>query len=950
MGTEREVIELKIVDKFSQSLKSFSSGVKGAGDALGNLKSANTGLIGAFGQTSFALNQLFGTVGYLTSGFQQLYGVITDFGQIGAQAEKNAIAFTALAGSSAEASRWIRELQTATRGAITEGEAAAQAYQLMKFGLADSADAAGQFLKEVSVLAQISPTLGDTSEAINQIQLTLANMSYMRLDQLGLSVQEVKARMKDLRDETAGMSQEQAFQEAVLEGIHQQYEIVGDDILKVDSNQAELAAKWRQFKEDIGKPINTGLEAVAGELLDIIASLEDIQNFPPIKITIDIVNAAGDVWDATGLGGQIMSGGKQATGAAAAVADFIGFSGKTGIDIDATDPMIQQLASIAGNGLVEELYTATTDYGNENVKLLVDALGPGYEDTFKQLGFESGEAFWFAFMNATSAEAFWQGVVGGGYSSVASNALASIPPSREAIASMNARPTMSIGPTLAAQMSGRGAYSMGPSTAGRMSGVGELDLSTLLALFGGSTSTWRNPAIDFYYGLDDLFQTGRGLQAGTLQMPSSAFPSMRDYIEYMGWSGGPSGPGITDLMQGAGDFAFEASQRAQFGTQAGFDKLMDFLGPGMEQGIGALKNKFGATADALGDMADAAGQAADRMQSLESFWGTGATSFDQSVYSEFSDALRDVGVDGDMAAEALKAYELNTGMANAASEIYRTQLRKLVEAYDAGEISVYELIEAQDRLANTDFSWVDKLLGAGGFDLEYRQGAIETLAENPEAFTTLTSGISGMISQLAGGGEEGATPASAFDPTAVRDFASEVDLAKGTVQTASEEMVTSVSTVTTAFQESAPEWTAAVGTYASDASAKHEEAFAPFWTNAEEAETWLAEVTTGEYQVTLSVSDSAGSGGGSDVPSYQYGGYTGRGHGPQGTIVRVHDDEYIIPGAQLRAGGGGGDTPIHTELTIQLDSKTVYKGMQRLAGKRRQTIGVPQYMAGGTTG
>jgi len=68
----------------------------------------------------------------------------------------------------------------------------------------------------------LNPALGDVDQTMSQIQLTIANMSFMRLDQLGISVTDVKNRIKELQAETAGMSREQAFQIAVMAELEEQ--------------------------------------------------------------------------------------------------------------------------------------------------------------------------------------------------------------------------------------------------------------------------------------------------------------------------------------------------------------------------------------------------------------------------------------------------------------------------------------------------------------------------------------------------------------------------------------------------------------------------------------------------------------------------------------------------------------------------------------------------------
>ncbi len=208
--------------------------------------------------------------------FGQVFATANQWKQLGISAERSRMALTGLAGGAQEASRWIEAVNRGARGSLTEGEAAVNAYRLMRFGLADTAKEAQNFIDVVSKVAMINPQLGGTEEAINQIQLTLSNMSYMRLDQLGISAGTVRERVQELKDEIAGLSSEDAFRMAVMEQLGEQADMLGDEFVQLDDATQRLNARWRDFKEDAGLRVAEGFEAIAESVEGLIDSLETL--------------------------------------------------------------------------------------------------------------------------------------------------------------------------------------------------------------------------------------------------------------------------------------------------------------------------------------------------------------------------------------------------------------------------------------------------------------------------------------------------------------------------------------------------------------------------------------------------------------------------------------------------------------------------------------------------
>lgn len=286
----RRTITLSVKDDFSRQLREYARGMDSANQATEQLGSRGSRSVLDMAQNLFYLGN---SAKIVYGAFQQVLGTAQEWARMGAQAERSAYALRVYAGSAEEAERWTVAIQTAMRGTVTEGEAAAQAYMLMKFGLADSAEAAGEFARMLSVVAAANPQLGGTENALSQIQLTLANMSFMRLDQLGLSVDQVKRRMEELQRAMPGLSREAAFQEAVIEGLKEQADKLGEGMANVTLKQDQLNARSREFKERFGKTVNEALETGAGAALDLYDALVLLTS-EPWTVVVNIAQATLD--------------------------------------------------------------------------------------------------------------------------------------------------------------------------------------------------------------------------------------------------------------------------------------------------------------------------------------------------------------------------------------------------------------------------------------------------------------------------------------------------------------------------------------------------------------------------------------------------------------------------------------------------------------------------------
>lgn len=157
----------------------------------------------------------------------------------------------------------------ATRGLVSDAELAASAGQIISLGLAKSEDS-------VVRLATVISTLGLD---MNQVILTFANNSVMRLDALGLAVDDVRERAARL--EAEGLDANAAFDTAVLEALEAKMQLLGGGI---DDNAAafkrlrtEVTNLTDAFKTWLAEGLTPAVAALGGTNAGIFTRMAEGQ-------------------------------------------------------------------------------------------------------------------------------------------------------------------------------------------------------------------------------------------------------------------------------------------------------------------------------------------------------------------------------------------------------------------------------------------------------------------------------------------------------------------------------------------------------------------------------------------------------------------------------------------------------------------------------------------------
>lgn len=216
-------------------------------------------------------------------GAGQIAGTLADMTALGTESRRTGLAFDFLSGNATVAAGNIDAIKQASGGAVDKLTAMQIGNQALALHLADSAEGFDRLVRAARGVAAVSPVISDVQSAISELALAAANTSYRRLDQLGLSVQEVRTKMSELRRENDAMSESQAFLEAAISTLLTKY----SGIIDAEENRATgleriqvaISDLRTQTAEPISVTINTILNPVAGFLEGQVKGMDDRQAF-----------------------------------------------------------------------------------------------------------------------------------------------------------------------------------------------------------------------------------------------------------------------------------------------------------------------------------------------------------------------------------------------------------------------------------------------------------------------------------------------------------------------------------------------------------------------------------------------------------------------------------------------------------------------------------------------
>lgn len=190
--------------------------------------------------------------------------------------KRQSVAAEHLAGSQGKLNELLAAYEKATGGAVDKATALAQVTRLMAVGFADSAE---ELTRVTTIARGAALAMGQSQDFIlSQMQLAIANQSTMRLDQIGVGVEEFNARLKQVRATNAGMTTEVAYQVTLLGLMEEKF----GSLAKSQEAQATGAEKAAKASKDLklalgelaGPGVSAGMNALANIMNNLAADAE----------------------------------------------------------------------------------------------------------------------------------------------------------------------------------------------------------------------------------------------------------------------------------------------------------------------------------------------------------------------------------------------------------------------------------------------------------------------------------------------------------------------------------------------------------------------------------------------------------------------------------------------------------------------------------------------------
>lgn len=257
-------------DEFSRTFDRFDTSVREADRLIEDLQ-RSLDRMARQAETSGQRMARAGGAGNLTAGLTGVIdGAIAGLGVAGVvrladatanlqvRNERTAEAFLLLSGSAENAQAKLDAIERASDGAISRIEGMQVANKAAALGFANTS----QELERVTRFATVTGRLlgVDTVTALDNIAAATANLSFVRLDQMGVSASEVRVRFNELKNT---MSESEAFLQATLEVGERTFSTLEGSSLTAASGVEQLKKELIDLRDRAADPIGVVVNVVA---------------------------------------------------------------------------------------------------------------------------------------------------------------------------------------------------------------------------------------------------------------------------------------------------------------------------------------------------------------------------------------------------------------------------------------------------------------------------------------------------------------------------------------------------------------------------------------------------------------------------------------------------------------------------------------------------------------
>lgn len=281
--------------QMNQAMASTGQGARQAQNNFANLSGTLSQLGGAFG------------IAFGAAGIAQLTRAVASANEMATAYSRQRVAAVNLAGSQAQLNDLLDTYETAVGGSVSRVAALESVTKLMSVGFADSVQELDRFARAIR---GISVAMGKSEDFVTQnLILELFSQRGMRLDQLGLQYDKVRAAADALRASDASLTQEQAYQNAVLQQAEQRFGALTDSAEGQKTGMENLGAAWDDFMLEFGNQTRGGTnffgDALANWLND---NTKAMQRFGDVTLFVaQALGLADRTLDSWGGGSSGMS-------------------------------------------------------------------------------------------------------------------------------------------------------------------------------------------------------------------------------------------------------------------------------------------------------------------------------------------------------------------------------------------------------------------------------------------------------------------------------------------------------------------------------------------------------------------------------------------------------------------------------------------------------------------
>lgn len=234
--------------------------------------------------------------GFLTiQGARLVANYATQVAKLDTQIRRTEKAFELMAGSTANAEARLIAIQQAANGAVDRLTAMQIANQAAALKLAKTSEEFGNLARAAKLITFVSPTIKDINDALTQLSLFSSNeASFMRADQLGLSVREVKDRMAELRAENASLDGSTAKLLASIEILNQKYGPLLDSTEAQISGVEKLNVAWSEFIQG-ASAVGGAFDRIAEAAASTVDELAVVFGTGNSRAILEVTKANADV-------------------------------------------------------------------------------------------------------------------------------------------------------------------------------------------------------------------------------------------------------------------------------------------------------------------------------------------------------------------------------------------------------------------------------------------------------------------------------------------------------------------------------------------------------------------------------------------------------------------------------------------------------------------------------